>query len=283
MKKNRCWGCLMFAFAVFVSVTFLWNSIAAAEFSTPYYNLNWHLDVWDGYEYTGYVDKSYNGPGIYILSGDPELRVDLVSVDTKPIYMTATGLGSVPASQSSSTWGATIAWSVTLKEKNPDAPNIAIPLDVHAVGYIMKSTYANESLRFSYKDDSGSIVTDLIYLWTYHIDVTQGGVLPNNGEESWSGSQEATWQLPIMPGQTYDFYIFADGRFGPGAYNMAMDPTIEIDPTCMVDGIPATDLYSLWVTPGVNVIPTVPLPSTLLLLGSGLVGTLGLGRIFKKG
>lgn len=50
-----------------------------------------------------------------------------------------------------------------------------------------------------------------------------------------------------------------------------IDPTIEIDPDFLVNGVPATELYDL--KSSLDALPVAtPLPSSLLLLSSGLLG-----------
>jgi hypothetical protein len=87
-------------------------------------------------------------------------------------------------------------------------------------------------------------------------------------------------QLLASAGTWSDFYGLKDGN---ATFDGAIDPEVMIDPNWWVEyhgqRVPGSQLYCLEFSPGFG--PAVPLPPSFWLLGSGLLGLVGLRRFWK--
>ncbi len=171
-----------------------------------------------------------------------------------------------------------ITYYIRADKTDPYAPNdVTVPLLISSYGsYDVSNTNYCRAELSSYFGTPNHLLQDLI-IW--------GSSLAQGGH--WEGRRTIQENVPLS--QIFALSLFASALVGtPGANNyvdfqVIIDPIVQIDPDWMVDYngqmVPGAQLYSLSMSPGFTA--AVPLPGSLILLGSGLLSLVGWRR-FKK-
>lgn len=277
-RRRRPCQCWLFGFAVLVAASLFWQASAVAD-KVYLPGTEIYLHLFNG-------DESVTAASFTSIRLDgSHYRVDDGSLGIYSGHAEAINTGVLIAEGSYSGTNTIRCMDIHARlkywftiSKPAEAPLVPVPVDIET-SYTIRHTGAADAAI-------------LLYFYRGREDLGWDEWLFKDAYRDGDQSMNLTFHKNLIPTVAYGFEMDAIGDAGceykdgewiyGGDFYAYLDPVIKIDPSFMVDGVPANEIYSIVLSDGMLNGAPAPLPSSLLLLGSGLVGVLGWGRRFMK-